>query len=150
MVGITQERTPIWLLAHFAEPSCQFRKTVVKSCCRLVQVTKLQTSLPVRHKDPKEVAPLVDLLVDSNLLKTFDIYECLTKTCDECTGSYSGIGIKVRCRCSCHNGDDKGRVYESLIFDPVTKKQYELNAGHTYTGANLKKLMKMSKTRKNK
>ncbi|MDQ6667773.1 MAG: site-specific integrase, partial [Thermoproteota archaeon] len=32
---------------------------------------------------------------------------------------------------------DEGKIYETRMFDPVTKKQYESNAGHTYIG-NLK------------
>ncbi len=45
---------------------------------------------------------------------------------------------------------DDGNVYEEQIFDPLTKKRYESNAGRKYTGANLKQLMQTFKTRKNK
>jgi hypothetical protein len=50
------------------------------------------------------VTPLDKPLVGSSILKTFDINQCLTEACAECTGSYSGLGIKVRCKCDCHNG----------------------------------------------
>jgi hypothetical protein len=89
-------------------PFCRTKLSISKNSCKVPQQTvpSYPASLSVTHKDPKEVAPLVDLIVDSNILKSFDINQCLTKTCDECTGSYSGLGIKVRCRCSCHKGDD--------------------------------------------
>lgn len=49
-----------------------------------------------------EVNPLPRLLENTNILKhSFDIYECLSP-CSECSGRYSGLGMKVRCRCDCH------------------------------------------------
>jgi hypothetical protein len=36
---------------------------------------------------------------------------------------------------------DEGKIYETQMFDPVTKKQYESNSGYKDTGANLKQLI---------
>jgi hypothetical protein len=50
-----------------------------------------------------EVNPLVLIIEDSELLKrSFDIYECLCP-CNECTGWYSGLGLRFRCLCYCHH-----------------------------------------------
>jgi hypothetical protein len=49
-----------------------------------------------------QVDNFLDLIKYTTLFKDLDIYECLSP-CNECTGSYSGLGMKVRCLCNCHS-----------------------------------------------
>ena len=57
---------------------------------------------------------MAKLIEDSDRFNRFDIYECLTETCTECTGFYSGLGIKVRCLCPCHQKHDAGKSLDNL------------------------------------
>jgi len=56
-----------------------------------------------RFTTPREPTPVDrNVLVESNFLKlSFDVYECLCP-CNECSGSYSGAGLKVRASGPCH------------------------------------------------
>lgn len=70
--------------------------------------------------------PLAMIVRQSGLIKlNFEVYECLSP-CTECRGSYSGLGMKVHCRCDCHckqklvRSDDRqwssaNRIYETGI-----------------------------------
>jgi hypothetical protein len=68
--------------------------TTGQSLARPGQSAKIQNS---------ERTPLDrNVLVESNFLKlSFDVYECLCP-CNECSRSYSGAGLKVRCLGPCH------------------------------------------------
>ena len=84
-----------------------------------------------RHTHQMEVNPLGKLTEDTKLLKpTFDIYECLSP-CGQCTGSYSGLGMKVRCLCDCHYKQFPTRRDVSITDSAILT---DIKAGGLYTG----------------
>jgi hypothetical protein len=108
----------------------------------------------------ESVTPMAELLEDSVKFKhSFDIYECLCP-CEECTGSYSGAGIKVRCMCSCGHKVGRAKMTQqeqnrrSNIVDKMHKVQndhFELfGAQHQEIDETLNRLGYIDETEYNK
>ncbi len=89
-------------------PKSTYYKIVITGCGNTLQEILQTGDSPQSpslqgHTNQMDLTPMAKSLIDSNILKhNFDIYECPTSNCKECTGSYSGLGMKCRCLCSCH------------------------------------------------
>lgn len=73
---------------------------------------------------------MVKLLKDSAEFKIFDVYDCPTPTCEECTGSYisEGLGIRFICHVISPHVDPRRRSIPSKPKRKSPRRDIELKA----------------------